>query len=96
MLLRYNFIHPQAWVVPYFQVGVGGAYNDIVHDDSQSLLGSEDEVLLQGGLGARFPLNKRLSLMLESDLMHLSNAGSTQRNHGLNCLGGQAGLAFSF
>jgi len=95
-LLRYNFIHPRAWVVPYFQVGVGGAYNDIVNDESQSLLGSEDQILLQAGLGARVPMNNRLSLMVESDLIHLSNGGSTQRNHGLNCLGGQAGLALSF
>ena len=96
VLFRFNFVHPQAWLVPYCQLGVGGAYNDISHAESQALLGSEFQVLLQGDLGVRVLLNERTSLMLESGLLHLSNAGSTERNHGLNCLGAQAGLVFSF
>lgn len=95
-LLRYNLVHPQAWLVPYCQLGVGGAYNDIAHTESQALLGSEFQVLLQGDLGVRLLLNQRTSLTLESGLLHLSNAGTTERNHGLNCLGAQAGFVFSF
>lgn len=96
VILRYNFFHPHRWFTPYFQLGVGGSYNDIADTESQVLLGSEIQFLLEGELGLRAMLNERLSLVVEGGLLHLSNAGTTERNHGLNCLGGSAGLAFSF
>jgi hypothetical protein len=95
-ILRYNFVHPHRWFTPYCQLGVGGSYNDISDTESQALLGSEVQFLLEADLGIRAMLNDRLSLVVEGGLLHLSNAGTTERNHGLNCLGGSAGLAFSF
>jgi len=96
VILRYNFVHPHRWFTPYCQLGVGGSYNDISDTESQVLLGSDVQFLLEADLGIRAMLNERVSFVVEGGLLHLSNAGTTERNHGLNCLGGSAGLAFSF
>jgi hypothetical protein len=96
LMIRYNFVQPRARVIPYCQVGAGGAYNDIASTQTQSLVGSEYEFSLQAGLGIRFLLADRVSLMIEQNGFHLSNAGLAERNHGLNTLGGLLGVSVSF
>lgn len=96
VILRYNFVRPHAVIVPYCQIGGGGALNDISRTESQSLVGADFEFTLQGSLGLRVLLNERCSLQVESGLLHLSNGGMTDRNHGLNAPGGLAGISFSF
>ena len=95
LMLRYNFLHFRAWAVPYFQIAAGGAYNNIAHTQSESLVGSEFEFCLHSEAGLRVRLSERLSLMAEGGLFHLSNAGFADRNHGLNSLGGRIGMAIS-
>jgi hypothetical protein len=95
-LLRRNFIIRDSIFVPYAQMGGGGAYSDLSRTQSQALLGSELNFSVSLGAGLRVLLSDRCSLLVEHDFEHFSNAGTTHRNHGLNSLGGQAGLAFSF
>src|SRR5262245_28382482 len=54
LLLRYNFVQPDAKWVPYFQIGVGGVYNDVYKSHPQRLLGQAFEFNLQAGLGVRY------------------------------------------
>ena len=96
ILLRRNF-GPSLWMVrPYAQLGGGGAYTDIAQDRTEVLLGSEFNFSAEAAVGVRILLNSHCSLLLEHNFLHFSNAGATSRNHGLNSIGAQAGLAFSF
>lgn len=96
LFVRRNFILGASQLIPYAQIGGGGAYSDLARTESQGLLGSEFNFSLSMAIGLRVPLSRRCSLLLEHDAVHFSNAGTSHRNHGLNSLGGQAGLAFSF
>ena len=87
-LLRYNFIRPDAPIIPYIQVGAGVVYNDIYKDMSQNLIGQAIEFTPQAGLGIHFLLNKDWSVDLEAMFHHVSNAGLDGRNVGVNALGG--------
>jgi hypothetical protein len=96
LVLRRNFLFRNSIFVPYAQAGGGGAWSDVARTEWQGILGSEWNFSLSFGLGVRVLLSDRCSLLLEHDAVHLSNAGSSDRNHGLNSLGGQIGLAYSF
>ena len=95
LLMRYNFVRLGSCVVPYIQAGAGFQYNDAFHDN-QSYLGSRIELTLQGQVGTRIFLTKRLSLDFEGGLQHISNLGMSNRDDGINALGGSAGLTFFF
>jgi len=96
ILLRRNF-GSSRWVVrPYAQIGGGGSYTDISDDRFEVLLGSRLNFSAEAAFGLSVPLGSNCSLRVEHNFVHYSNAGSTSRNHGLNSIGAQAGLAFSF
>ena len=94
LLFRYNFVKPGSRVVPYAQAGVGFQYNDAFHDLNQSYLGSRIELTAQGQLGLRVFLTKCFSLDLEGGFQHFSDLGRSNRNDGINALGGMAGMTF--
>jgi opacity protein-like surface antigen len=94
---RYNFVRPQAAMVPFFQVGAGGVYSDAAEDDEmQHLLGSDWSFDLQGAAGLRFMTSERFSITLKVEYRHFSNANLAERNHGLNSLGGVLGMNFFY
>lgn len=96
-IFRYNFIQPNARIVPYFQAGGGGAYNDIEHGPASSdAIGSDLEFNLQAIVGFRFLLNSKWSINAEGSYRHLSNAGLAEPNYGVDSLGGALGVGFSF
>ncbi|HET6408950.1 MAG TPA: acyloxyacyl hydrolase [Chthoniobacteraceae bacterium] len=94
---RYNFVRPDAAIIPFIQLGAGGVYSDAANDDAeQRLLGSDWSFDLQGGLGLRFMTSERFAITLKADYRHFSNAGIADRNHGLNNLGGVLGMSFFY
>lgn len=94
---RYNFVRPQATIVPFIQAGGGGVYSDAANDDGvQRLLGSDWSFDLQGALGVRFMTSERFSITLKAEYRHFSNAGIADRNNGLNSLGGVLGVSFFY
>jgi hypothetical protein len=93
LILRYNFVQPEATVVPYFQIGGGGLYNDIHEDQSQRLIGSAFEFNLQASLGVRWFLSERCAFVVEGGYRHISNANSADRNVGVDSLGGHIGFS---
>ncbi|MEA3209062.1 MAG: lipid 3-O-deacylase [Chthoniobacter sp.] len=96
LMMRYNFVQPEARLVPYFQLQAGGIYTDISDDPNQRLVGSDFDFFLGGGFGLRWFVNERCALTLEADYRHISNAGFADRNLGLNSLGGFLGFSTFF
>jgi lipid A 3-O-deacylase len=96
LLLRYNFVQPDARLVPYFQLGAGGLYSDAAKDEDQRLIGNDLEFNLQASIGARWFLNERTAIVIEGGYRHISNANLSDRNLGVDSLGGHLGLSWFF
>ena len=94
--LRYNWVQPDAWLVPYLQIGAGGLWNDAYHDRSQRAIGEAFEFNLQANLGFRLMLNPRWAIAIEGGYLHVSNAGLANRNMGVDSLGGRVGMSYFF
>jgi hypothetical protein len=78
-LLRYEgpIIPRLKW---FFEGGVGTLYTT-QHTHEQ---GSQYDFLPQAGLGLQYSLTKKLALTGEYRFRHMSNAGASSPNHGLN------------
>lgn len=97
LILRYNFVQPDAVVVPYLQAQAGGVYSDAADDDeNQRLIGSDLSFHLGGAVGVRFFCSARSSISLEANYRHISNASTSSRNNGANSLGGFLGFSWFF
>ena len=94
ILLRYNFVQPNAKLVPYIQGGAGIVYSDAYQTQGQDALGEAVEFILQSGIGVRYMINHRWSLDLEGGFQHISNAGFADRNGGINNVGGTVGFTY--
>jgi hypothetical protein len=95
--LRYNFVQPNATVVPFIQIGAGGAYGDWADEaPEQGLVGTDWNWELQAAIGVRWMLSERLALTTYAQWQHFSNAGSSANNRGLNGVGAMAGLSWFF
>jgi hypothetical protein len=94
ILLRYNFVQPNAWLVPYIQGGAGLVYSDGYKTQGQNALGQAVEFLLQSQGGLRWILNDKCSLDFEFGYQHISNANLGDRNSGINNLGGSIGFTY--
>jgi hypothetical protein len=96
-LLRYNVLSIERWrLFPYFQTGAGLIYNDVYKDKSQSVIGQAIEFTLRSALGFRFMMTDCWSIDLEGAVEHISNAGFSNRNSGLNAGGGFVGISRFF
>jgi lipid A 3-O-deacylase len=94
---RYNFVKPNAVIVPFFQLGAGGVYSDAAEDDQeQNLLGSDWSFDLQAAIGLRFMTSERFSITLKAEYRHFSNASLANRNYGVNSVGGVLGVSFFY
>ncbi|MDY6987990.1 MAG: acyloxyacyl hydrolase [Thermodesulfobacteriota bacterium] len=91
-LIRYNCLLPDANLVPYIQTGAGIVYADAYKDHSQRVIGQAIEFSLQAGLGLHYLVHKNWSIDTEATFQHISSAGLSDRNHGLNAVGGFVGL----
>ena len=93
LVLRYNFVQPNATVVPFFQIQAGGGFSNVVDDPIQDYLGTEWNWELGSSVGIRWMLSERTALTTAIEWRHFSNGGSSDRNRGYNGLGGLVGLA---
>lgn len=96
ILFRYNVVYPHWSIIPFFQVGAGLLYNDVYKDRDQNSIGQAVEFTPQGSLGFRYLLSRRWSLDLEGMFHHISNAGMSERNAGINASGGFIGVTCFF
>jgi lipid A 3-O-deacylase len=77
--LRYNFAAGGIWI-PFIDAGVGVSLSGIGPPD----LGSVFEFNQQGGAGFHWFFRDNLALTVEGRYIHISNAGISDHNHGLN------------
>jgi hypothetical protein len=97
LVFRYNFVQePNARFAPYAQIAAGGVYTNIGEEESRGLISLPVEFNLQAGIGARFFLDDRWSLIFEGDYRHISNAEIKKPNYGIDSVGGNVGFGFSF
>ena len=94
LIFRYNFIQPNARVIPHMQIGAGGIYTDIGERESRGLVSLPVEFNLQGTGGLRFMLDNKWSLILEAGYRHISNGTIELPNRGVDSVGGDVGLGF--
>jgi lipid A 3-O-deacylase len=95
-LWRYNFVQPDAHIVPYLQLGAGALSNDIWKSRSQREVGENFEFVLQADFGIRYLINDQWSVSMEGDFRHISNADLASRNEGLNSIGGLMLMSYRF
>jgi hypothetical protein len=95
-LLRCNLVQPDCRLVPYLQGGGGFVYNDAYRDHAQRALGQAGEFYLQATGGVHYLCNPHWALNLEGGYLHISNAGTNERNGGINALGASVGLTYFF
>lgn len=98
LLLRGNFVQPEARFVPYIQGGAGVIYNDAYRNDPrQRFIGQAIEFYLQAGLGFHYLVSHNWSVDAEGGFVHISNADMNgPRNLGVNALGGSIGVTYRF
>jgi hypothetical protein len=89
--LRYNFATGTRFV-PYFDAGAGVTATSIGPPDLSNIF----EFNLQATVGTQVFLRDNLALTLEARYLHLSCAGISNPNRGLNGVAGLVGLAFLF
>jgi lipid A 3-O-deacylase len=97
IFLRYNFVQPDAKLVPYIMIGGGGVYSDAADDDPiQRNIGSDLSFNLMAEIGVRYHLNRNFAIKTALEYRHISNADTASRNQGLNSLGGTLGASWFY
>jgi lipid A 3-O-deacylase len=89
--LRYNFATGTRWI-PFLDCGAGLTATDISWPD----LSNTFEFNLQSGMGVHWFLQDHLALTAEAKYLHLSDAGMTHPNNGVNGVVGMIGLTLFF
>ena len=89
---RYNFVQKHWRVVPFVQAGSGATFTDI----DRNLVGQEFNFNLGLGGGARWFVARNCSLNLEYRYQHISNAGLSRKNVGINAQGPILGVSYFF
>lgn len=80
------------WIAPYIEVGTGYVYTtQHVHEQ-----GSQSNFITQPGIGAQFFIGKHYALTAGYRYRHLSNAGITSPNRGVDFHFGIVGLTYLF
>jgi hypothetical protein len=98
LAIRHNFVEDASAsrIVPYIQFGAGALGNDIFHDKAQTRVGEEFEFTIHGGLGIRWMISDRWAISTEAQYRHISNAGLSSRNSGLDSFGGAIGFNYLY
>jgi len=71
-------------------------YTDAYKDYSQNAIGQAIEFTPQASLGLHYLIDKKWSIDTEAMFHHISNAGLSERNRGINSFGGFIGLTYFF
>lgn len=79
--LQFSYaLEPKGRFLPYLFAGTGILWANVNRRESRSDLNFN----IQGGVGTRYRVSERTSLILEYRHMHISNAGLHEDNAGLN------------
>jgi hypothetical protein len=89
--LRYNFDTGTRWI-PFIDGGVGPTATGIRRPDLSGTFEFND----QGNIGLQWFMRDDIALTVEAGYLHLSNAGISQPNNGVNCVKGMVGVSWFF
>lgn len=89
--IRYNFL-PDWKVTPYFQGGAGLTFTDV----DRNVLGQTFNFNLNLALGVRYFINPRCSVNAEYRYQHVSNAGMSDVNLGVDAQGGMLSVSWFY
>jgi hypothetical protein len=89
--LKYEFTRPKRWR-PYVLGHVGVAATDIGEPDLSGIFQFNE----QCGLGLKYRLSGKQSILAEVSYLHVSNGGISEPNHGLNAALVTVGYGFEF
>lgn len=90
-MYKHNFITGTRFV-PFFEAGLGVSQNNWRIYELQSHF----EFIVQGGVGVQYFFTDDWALIVEGRFHHMSNAGMTKPNPGLNDIMGTAGITHFF
>jgi hypothetical protein len=90
--LRYNLVPPRGKLVPFFQLGAGVTFTDA----DQSIFGQVFNFNTDVAIGVRYFIQPRCSLNGEYRLQHISNAGMSEHNLGINAQGAVLSVSWYF
>lgn len=96
LLWRYNFVQPNAGVIPYIQAGGGFHLTDAYKQRDQRAIGQGFNVVLRTEIGVRCFIAENWSLDIEGGYQYISNAQMATRNYGVNAIGAQIGFTYFF
>lgn len=89
--LRYNFATGTRWI-PYVDIGAGVSATSIGPPD----LSHTFEFNLQGATGVQWLIKDNVALSIEARYLHMSCAGMSSPNLGLNNVNGMVGITWFF
>lgn len=90
--VRYNIMPPSCQLVPYLQGGAGVTLTDV----DRHVLGQDFNFNLNVAAGVRYFIKPRCSLNAEYRYQHISNAGMSQQNLGIDAQGGVLSVSWFF
>jgi opacity protein-like surface antigen len=96
LLVRYNLLPAGSNFAPYAQAGLGVVYNDVNKNRSQTAIGQSFEFTPQCAVGVRYFIGSKWSVDGELSFQHISNARLSERNGGINAVGGLIGFTCFF
>src|ERR1043165_7026674 len=92
LFFRYNLVQEGWRVVPYAQLDLGAVFTDL----DRRIQGQNFNFCEQFALGGRYFITPRWSLNAEMRFQHISNAGQSYPNAGVNALGPVVSLSYFF
>lgn len=89
--LQFSYtLEPKGRLSPYLFIGAGILWSNINRRETRSYTNFN----VQGGIGTRYRITERMSLILEYRHIHISNAGLHEDNSGINTHTFLTGISF--
>lgn len=93
LVVKYNFLSFGRWM-PYWDMGVGMLWTDLAPRIAD--LSTPFNLVLETGPGLQYFATERIALTIGTRFHHISNAGTGERNDGLNSILTYVGMSFFF
>jgi lipid A 3-O-deacylase len=93
LVAKYNFLSFGRWM-PYWDMGAGMLWTDLaprIAEESTTF-----NLVLETGPGLQYFATERIALTMGTRFHHISNAGTGERNQGLNSILSYVGMSFFF
>jgi lipid A 3-O-deacylase len=93
LVVKYNFLSFGRWM-PYWDMGAGMLWTDLAPRIAD--LSTPVNFVLEAGPGLQYFATERIALTMGTRFHHISNAGTGERNDGLNSILTYVGMSFFF